>query len=53
MPRDRTSDFKRLLEEKQNATPVARVRPSGDVQRPEDTFGKEYVAEAYNIVRVF
>lgn len=55
---DRTTDFRELLTEKQNAIPEAKRRKvtkytKGDSPgESQNLLGKEYLAEAYIIVRI-
>lgn len=52
---DRTTDFRELLNEKQNAIPEAKRRKITKGDGPgesQNLLGKEYLTEAYIVVRV-
>jgi hypothetical protein len=46
---DITTDFYTLVREKQHALPESKRRKTTNT-RPDNALGKEYIAEAYNIV---
>jgi hypothetical protein len=49
---DRTHDFRQVMREKENELPAAKRRKTNETERdPQIIPGKEYVAEAYVIVR--